>query len=129
MLLSFTTSYIIHFKYAMIFDDSFYLELDDSANYAILIMWGLIFWCIGTWTLICIECSLWFSPIETSSKHLEMACWDWEYIPQFQKPNNAKGPIWWSDLWPWPHLHLVLTEVIRHSLPIEMDWNYWIILL
>lgn len=33
MLPSFITSYITHVKYASVFDDLFYLELDDSAYY------------------------------------------------------------------------------------------------
>lgn len=59
MLLSFTTSYIIHLKYARIFDVSLYLELDDNVNYAILAIWGLIFGLTGTWALIYIGYSLW----------------------------------------------------------------------
>lgn len=39
----FTSSYVSHCRSTRMFDDSFYLELDDSANYDILIIWGLIF--------------------------------------------------------------------------------------
>lgn len=38
MLLSFTTSYIIHFRCARACDDSFYLEVDDSATCAVLVI-------------------------------------------------------------------------------------------
>lgn len=68
MLLSIITSYTIYLN-IRIFDDSFYLELDDSANYAILVVWGLIWQEHELWLYLSVIFDL--VSLETSSRYLE----------------------------------------------------------
>lgn len=129
MLLSSPASYITHFKCAGAFDDSFYLEVDDSANRAVLTIEDASsdFGERGLWCVWGVG-SGWV-PLRAAAHACRTAGWDGAYTFQSEKPSSAEGPTQWSALWPWPHLHLVLAGAIRHSVSTEMDWSYWITLL
>lgn len=97
MLPSFITSYITHVKYASVFDDLFYLELDDSAYY---LRSNLLAYRIMSFDLYWVYVVSGPSPLIWVADIWKTADWDWEYMVQVEKPNNNKEPIRWPDLWP-----------------------------
>lgn len=67
-----------------------HLELDDRA---ILIIEDLSS-DLGEHGLWCVSGVVSGSvPLRVVAHVWKMADWDWEYMSQFEKPNNAKGPI------------------------------------
>lgn len=72
---------------------SIHLELDDSANYAILIIEDSSS-DLGEHGLWCVLGLVFGSVSLRVAAHIwKTADWDWDCMSQFEKPNEAKGPI------------------------------------
>lgn len=72
---------------------SIHLELDDSANYAILIIEDSSS-DLGEHGLWCVLGLVFGSvPLRVAAHIWKTADWDWDCMSQFEKPNEAKGPI------------------------------------
>lgn len=70
------------------------MELDDRANYAIILITEGSSSDLGEhgfWYVLSIVFDS--VPLRVAAHIWKTAHWDWEYVSQFEKPNNAKGPI------------------------------------